>query len=54
MFVDMPLAQPCEYLPERAEPADFDAFWKCTLAEVRTHDLAPEFTRAGGRIFGME
>ncbi|KAB8195510.1 acetylxylan esterase [Nonomuraea phyllanthi] len=44
MFVDMPLPQLREYLPERAEPADFDAFWERTLAEARGHDLAPEFT----------
>jgi cephalosporin-C deacetylase len=44
VFVDMPLAQLREYLPERAEPADFDAFWQRTLAETRAHDLAPEFT----------
>ncbi|MDX3103057.1 acetylxylan esterase [Nonomuraea angiospora] len=45
MFVDMPLARLREYLPERAEPADFDAFWERTLAEARTHDLAPELER---------
>ncbi|MEV6038691.1 hypothetical protein AB0L65_46605 [Nonomuraea sp. NPDC052116] len=34
--------------------ADFDAFWDRTLAEARTHDLAPELTRAGGRILGSD
>ncbi|MFB4271972.1 acetylxylan esterase [Nonomuraea sp. GTA35] len=43
MFVDMPLPHLREYRPERAEPADFDAFWQRTLGEARAHDLAPEF-----------
>jgi cephalosporin-C deacetylase len=43
VFVDMPLPQLREYRPERAEPADFDAFWQRTLGEARAHDLAPEF-----------
>lgn len=43
MFVDMPLAQLREYLPERDDPAGFDAFWERTLAETRQHDLAPVF-----------
>ncbi|MFD0472964.1 acetylxylan esterase [Nonomuraea thailandensis] len=44
MFVDLPLPQLRQYRPERAEPADFDAFWQRTLGEARAHDLAPEFT----------
>lgn len=43
MFVDMPLDQLRAYLPERREPADFDAFWERTLAEAREHDLNPVF-----------
>lgn len=43
MFVDMPLDQLRAYLPERREPADFDAFWDRTLAEARAHDLNPVF-----------
>jgi cephalosporin-C deacetylase len=38
---DLPLTDLRTYRPERAEPADFDAFWKNTLAAG--HDLAPEF-----------
>jgi cephalosporin-C deacetylase len=29
------------------EPADFDAFWTRTLAEVRQHPLSPEFRAVG-------
>lgn len=31
------------YLPERSEPADFDAFWERTLREVREYHLAAQF-----------
>ncbi|WP_449063256.1 acetylxylan esterase [Planomonospora algeriensis] len=44
MFVDMPLDQLRAYLPERPEPADFDAFWDRTLTEARKHDLGAVFT----------
>ena len=30
------------YKPAREEPADFDAFWQNTLAEVRQHPLAAD------------
>ena len=40
---DLPLAELRTYRPERAEPTDFDAFWKSTLDERAGHDLAPEF-----------
>ncbi|QYC42944.1 Cephalosporin-C deacetylase [Nonomuraea coxensis DSM 45129] len=50
MFVDMPLSQLRAYLPERAEPADFDAFWERTLAEARAHDLAPVFTPVASEL----
>ena len=40
---DLPLAELRSYRPERAEPADFDAFWKRTLDEAAGHDLAAEF-----------
>ena len=32
-----------QYLPDRNEPEDFDAFWAQTLAEVRQHPLDAEF-----------
>jgi cephalosporin-C deacetylase len=41
---DMPLDQLERYLPERVEPADFDAFWGATLAETRRHPLDAGFT----------
>lgn len=41
---DLPLERLRDYLPERDEPADFDAFWSRTLAEAAEHDLAPVFT----------
>ncbi|WP_043628106.1 acetylxylan esterase [Nonomuraea candida] len=50
MFVDLPLPQLREYLPERAEPAGFDAFWERTLAEARAHDLAARFTPVPGDL----
>ncbi|GAC1663386.1 MAG: acetylxylan esterase [Candidatus Limnocylindrales bacterium] len=33
---DFPLQELQTYLPERHEPADFDAFWAATLAEARS------------------
>ncbi len=43
-FIDMPLEELRSYRPPRTEPADFDAFWKSTLAGARGHDLAATFT----------
>lgn len=43
-FFDMPLEDLKNYLPERPEPADFDAFWAKTLADARQHPLNAEFT----------
>jgi cephalosporin-C deacetylase len=40
---DLPLAELRTYRPEPAEPEDFDAFWKRTLAEAAGHDLAERF-----------
>ncbi|MFI7127260.1 acetylxylan esterase [Nonomuraea sp. NPDC050153] len=40
---DLPLEQLRSYLPERDEPADFDAFWSRTLAEAREFDLSAEY-----------
>ncbi|MDQ0735714.1 acetylxylan esterase [Arthrobacter agilis] len=40
---DLPLSQLRTYLPDRDEPADYDAFWDKTLAEQRTHAAAPSF-----------
>jgi cephalosporin-C deacetylase len=43
MLFDLPLAELRTYKPEREEPADFDAFWARTLAEVRAHPLDARF-----------
>ena len=40
---DYPLDQLKTYLPDRNEPADFDAFWQATLAETRRHPLSACF-----------
>lgn len=50
-FFDMPLDQLRTYKPERAEPADFDAFWQATLSEARAHPLNARFESAD---FGMK
>lgn len=42
-FFDMPRHELEVYLPERHEPADFDAFWQQTLEQTRMHPLAAEF-----------
>ncbi|WP_283138432.1 acetylxylan esterase [Rhizohabitans arisaemae] len=42
---DLPLEQLRAYLPERDEPADFDAFWSRTLAEAGAYGLDAEFRR---------
>ena len=42
-LVDMPLEQLKSYLPQRQEPADFDAFWEQTLAESRAFPLDARF-----------
>lgn len=40
---DLPLSELRSYLPQRDEPADYDAFWDRTLAEQRAHVTAPSF-----------
>ena len=42
-FIDMPLEELEAYRPDRAEPADFDAFWQETLAAARRHPLDATF-----------
>jgi cephalosporin-C deacetylase len=44
---DLPLAELQSYLPERDEPADYDAFWDRTLEEQRTHASSPLFEEIG-------
>ncbi|MEA2536926.1 MAG: cephalosporin-C deacetylase [Chloroflexota bacterium] len=40
---DLPLDELRSYRPERHEPADFDAFWRDTLAESRRSTFPPRF-----------
>lgn len=40
---DKPLEELTSYLPARAEPADFDAFWAATLADARQFPLDPVY-----------
>ena len=42
-FFDLPIDQLRSYLPPRSEPAEFDAFWRQTLDEVRQTPLAATF-----------
>jgi cephalosporin-C deacetylase len=42
-FYDLSLDQLRSYQPPRDEPADFDAFWRDTLAETRRSPLDPRF-----------
>ncbi|MDR3573424.1 MAG: acetylxylan esterase [Anaerolineaceae bacterium] len=46
-YFDLPLEQLKTYLPDRSEPADFDAFWQDTLAQTRRHPLEPHFEPSG-------
>jgi len=40
---DLPLIELERYLPQRQEPADFDAFWRSTLTEARQFSLEASF-----------
>lgn len=42
-FFDLPLEQLQTYAPPRTEPADFDDFWRTTLAETRAYPLEATF-----------
>ncbi len=42
-FFDFPLDQLKRYKPAREEPQDFDAFWKATLDDARSHALDPVY-----------
>lgn len=44
VMFDLPLDLLREYVPERTEPADFDEFWRRTLAEARAFPLDAVFT----------
>lgn len=40
---DLPLSDLQQYLPDRSEPADFDAFWEKTLTEAASFTLDARF-----------
>jgi cephalosporin-C deacetylase len=50
MFADLPLAELRRYLPDVAEPADFDEFWSGQLAAARAATWAPTFTPAAAAV----
>ncbi|MDQ1721630.1 MAG: cephalosporin-C deacetylase, partial [Pseudonocardiales bacterium] len=41
---DLPVRELATYSPAIPEPADFDEFWRSTLAGAAAHDLAASFT----------
>jgi cephalosporin-C deacetylase len=49
-IVDLPLAELRSYRPDVEEPADFDDFWRRTLAETRAHDLAVTSTPVDNKL----
>jgi len=53
-FFDLPLDQLKTYLPARDEPADFDSFWKSTLAEARTFPLNATFEKVDYGLIAQE
>lgn len=48
---DLPLEKLRTYQPDLPRPADFDAFWRDTLAESRRHPLNATFTRLSDPIY---
>jgi cephalosporin-C deacetylase len=46
MLADLPLSELHGYVPDVAEPADFDEFWSGQLAAARAAARAPVFTSA--------
>lgn len=53
-FFDLPLTALRDYRPERDEPSDFDAFWRRTLEETRSHQLDARFERAETGLARLE
>jgi len=53
-FFDLTLDELKTYRPARQEPGDFDAFWKSTLDEARTHPLAAKFEQADYGLTAQE
>jgi len=54
MQYDMSIEELRAYRPERHEPADFDAFWARTLADVRSHPLDARFERVEAGLATLE
>ncbi len=53
-FFDLSLKELQSYCPEREEPADFDAFWKSTLAETRALPLNATFGKVDYGLVAQE
>jgi len=53
-FFDFPLNELKVYCPPRAEPADFDSFWKSTLDEARSFPLNATFERVDYGLVAQE
>ena len=53
-FFDLPLPELKNYRPTREEPADFDAFWKSTLAETQAHPLDAKFEKVEYGLIAQE
>lgn len=51
---DMPLEELRTYRPERAEPNDFDDFWKRTLAQTADSELAARFAPHSAQLTEVE
>lgn len=48
---DLPLEKLRTYQPDLPRPADFDQFWRDTLAEARRHPLSATFTKLSEPIY---
>ena len=53
-YFDLSLKELQSYCPDREEPADFDAFWKSTLEEVRTIPLGAVFEKVDYGLVAQE
>ena len=53
MLFDFPLSELKTYQAPPTEPADFDAFWRQTLAEAEAQPLAPRFARVDEPIYRL-
>lgn len=53
-YIDMPLDELRNHQPEVREPADFDDFWRATLAEHRAITVEPVVTPADTPITAVE